>query len=135
MNKLLLHKEVKKDLEEIHLLDSIASVRIVAFMQQVINDPDILKKLTTHCYRNYDETLDVKKWISMHEAGCPVWRLRFTDFAYRNPDYRIFYVISEDPLVIHIIAICKREDINYDDPNHPVCRRVARCCAELWRSA
>src|SRR5690606_32490857 len=101
-----LHRDVRGDLEEIKLLDTLAATRIVAFLQQIQVDPGLLKKLTTHFYRNNEDNLDVKKWRAMHEAGLPVWRLRFVDFAYRHPDYRIFYVASASRAEVHILAIC-----------------------------
>ena len=126
-----IHSSVQNDLLQIKLLDYVGAVRLFAFLEQSTADDKLLIKLSTHGYRNHDDRLDVKKWNAMFNTGNSVWRLRFTDFGCRDPDYRIFYLVCSEHNAIHILAICRRDEIDYDDLDHPVCRRISKCCAEL----
>lgn len=128
------HVDVLRDLEEIILLDRLAATRIIAFLEQYANDPLLLQKLTTHGYRNEADNLDVKKWKTMQSSGHPVWRLRFVDFAYRVPDYRIFYVPAVSKMTVHVLAIGRKSEIDYDNPDFPMYRRILRASAELRAS-
>lgn len=136
MIRIRFHTSVRLDLEEISLLDPIAATRIIAFLEQAQSDPQLLQKLTTHSYRSGEDNLDIKKWQSMHQDGHAIWRLRFVDFMYRIPDYRLIYLPHTVHHIINIMAICKRSEIVYDDPDHHIYRRIVQACSELettWR--
>ncbi len=131
MTRIRFHTYVRRDLEEISLLDSIGATRIIAFLEQSQSDPHLLEKLTTRCQRGRKDNLDIKKWQKLHRAGHAIWRLRFIDFTYRVPDYRLIYLPTVADRVITIMAICRRSEIDYDDPHHHIYRRIVHACNEL----
>lgn len=127
MYKLSFHPEVKNDLEQTKWSDPMALARFHAFFTEVKDNPSLLLScdgIAPHD-SNFSKLADIKPWMSMKYSGRKLWRLRFSDFAYRRPDYRIIYFISETLKKITIVAVLKREEINYDDCNHPIYRRIS----------
>src|SRR5690625_3634773 len=136
MYKLSFHADVDKDIEEIALLDSVAVARFYAFFAEVKNDPSLLQSNSVAIEESdsyISEKIDIGPWSSMRKSGRNLWRLRFSDFAYREPDYRIIYFTHETLKQIVIIAILKREDIDYDNPNDPIFRRIASAYDQYFR--
>lgn len=133
MYKLSFHSDVKKDLEQIGWSDSLAAARFHAFFTEVKDNPYLL--LTSSLQNkdsetNFNDLINIKRWVSMGNSGKDLRRLRFSDFAYRNPDYRIIFFVSEALKRIIILAILKREEVNYDDLNDPICRRISSAYAQ-----
>lgn len=127
----------KADLSGYVLTDPLVVTRFTAFLEQAKCDPDLLTKLSTHSYDDAD--INVKKWIAQHNQGRAIWRLKFFCFKARYPDYRIFYCIdspSKRKTTVCILGIKRREDIDYDNEQHPTSRDIIgafnRCCSRIY---
>lgn len=128
MYKLSFHPDVYKDIEQINLLDSAAVARFHVFFTEVKDNPEILLNTLDNIEENdliFNKVVNLQPWETMKKSGRSLWRIRFSDFAYRKPDYRIIYFISETLKKITITAILKREEIDYDNLDNPICRRIA----------
>lgn len=128
MYQLRFHSDVYKDFELIGVSDPIAMARFHAFFAEVKDNPTLLLSRSEGLSKSgltFSEIIDLRPWNSMRKSGRNLWRLRFSDFAYRDPDYRIIYFVSETLKKIIIIAILKREEIDYDNHDNPICRRIS----------
>lgn len=134
MYELKIHHDVSSDLESIQLRDSIAVTRFVAFVEEVKSNPSILiDALDTHTadWASVDTT--VVEWKRLLKDGHKAWRIRFKDFSWRDPDYRIIFTVSESKKQIIILAFKARSEIDYDDPHHPFSIRITCALARHCR--
>lgn len=120
------HNDATDDLHGIKASDIDGFNRLVAFIQQLRADPNLKDKLLDHGYGEDRSTpISVKKWISaLRVERVPVWRLRMWDLEQDGLNYRIIYCYNWQDRSYNIMAIVHRDELDYDDPNHPIRKRV-----------
>lgn len=97
--------------------------RIMALLQELQADEDLLDRLTQHDY-GHSGTADfhVSKWLEQWNKGKDLWRLKIWDLEDKGLHYRIVYAFMPRKQHYHVLAIVPR-DFNYD-PDHPLSQRI-----------
>jgi len=126
------HSDVRADLAAIKAADPDAHARVVALFQQLKADPRITEKLLDHGFgANGSEEISVNKWMDRWKKGLDLWRLKSWDMESLGLRYRAIYLYLRGEARFVVMAIVKREDFDYDDPQHPIRKRID---ASLLRS-
>ncbi|MBI4696155.1 MAG: hypothetical protein HY749_19265 [Gammaproteobacteria bacterium] len=98
-------------------------------IEQIQADPQFLDKLTTHGPNRFGATLvDVAEWNEAAKRKLNLWRLKAIDSTVF--DYRAIYGYHWQTKQLCILAVVHRSEIDYDDLNHPLSKRIL----EDWRS-
>ena len=106
-----------------------AAADITVLFEQMKADPKLIDKLTTRGRNQFGQTdLDVKPWLRLWNRGVDLWRLRIYDEPFAN--YRIVYGYAVRSYQIVILAVVRREDFDYDAPDHAIAQRIL----EDWRN-
>ena len=130
MPSLFVHDDATADLEDLGDTEPRAAARIIALLQELQTDEDLLDRLTQHDY-GYSGTADfrVSKWLAQWNRGKDLWRLKIWDLEDKGLRYRIVYAFLPGKQQYHVLAIVPR-DFNYD-PNHPLSRRIVLAYDDL----
>jgi hypothetical protein len=110
---LFVHDDAKADLLALRDSEPQAAGRILALLEQLEGDTDLLDRLTQHDYgTHHSADFQVSKWLE--------------DKGLR---YRIVYAFQPRKQHYHVLAIAPRE-FNYDT-SHPISQRILRAYEEL----
>ncbi len=126
-----MHEDAKVDL--LDMLDTApqAAGRILALLEQLEGDPDLLDRLTQHDYGAYGSAdFHVSKWQKQWRKGRDLWRLKVWDLEEKGLRYRIVYAFVPGKLHYHVLAITPRRDFNYEERD-PISQRIIRAYQEL----
>ena len=121
------HNDATADLRDIRTNDPTGFNRLVALIEQLKADPALGHKLLEHRYGDDRSGLiSVQKWVSVYSRveRLPVWRLKSWDLEGTGLRYRLIYLYYWRDRSYNILAIVRRDAINYDDPHHPLRRRI-----------
>jgi hypothetical protein len=120
---LVVHKDVSEDIEAIRKVDEVTVFRIVALIQELQNDQDLLDRLTQQGYGvDEDAPFNIKRWVRQQNQGRNLWRLRALKLGRVGLGYRIVYRFEPILKRYQILAI-PHKSFNYDD-NHPITKRI-----------
>jgi hypothetical protein len=93
--------------------------------QQLRADGALAEKLLDHGYgANGDVAISVSKWLNRWKEGVDLWRLKAWDLEHVGLRYRAIYLYLRTEARFVVLAIVKREDFDYDDPDHPIRKRI-----------
>jgi hypothetical protein len=127
---LYIHDSATNDLRKIQKINKKVAVKLGIFLQQLINDQDLLDRLTQNDYGVY-QTADfhVHSWISQQRKGRNLWRFKDWDLINQGLQYRVVYAFTPKDKynqkdTYHVLAVTTRKDLNYDDENNPLIRRI-----------
>jgi hypothetical protein len=110
--------------------DPVTVGQILALLEQLEGDPDILDRLTQHDFGAYrTEDFHISKWYQLWNQGNDIWRLKLWDLEDKGLRYRVIYAFMPRQQNYHILAIAPRE-FNYD-PEHPITKRILRAYQDL----
>ena len=124
-------REAGADLEAILEGDSDTAGKILAFLQELQGDPDLLECLTITEFGKYgEEDFSATPWWN-EQRERNLWRVKIWELENRGLKYRIVYGYAGTPKQYHILAIVHRSDIDYDDEQHPITQRVRRLYDDL----
>lgn len=127
MKRVVLHRDAISDIQRILLLDDLSAKRVLAVLEQAKRERRFFEKLRQHGYRDpVGDRLDVKWWRRLQKCGQDVWRVRLPDLELSGKTYRVVYAFKRLADSIHVLAIVPREEVDYDDPNHPFSHRIQR---------
>jgi len=121
------HNDAVEDLRTIKATDPVAAGRLVALIQQLKADPGLKDKLLDQGFGDdRKEPISVKKWHSVYVKveRQPVWRLKSWELERDGLKYRLIYLYYWRDQSYNILAIVPRGEINYDDPSHPIRKRI-----------
>lgn len=127
MIALFVHDDAKADLLALRVSEPQAAGRILALLEQLEGDPDLLDRLTQHDYSSAD--IHVSRWQSQWRKGRNLWRLKVWDLESKGIHYRIIYAFEPKKQHYHVLAIAPRE-FDYD-ADHPIGQRILRAYEEL----
>lgn len=125
MPAFILHDDVKSDFLRIAVKSPSARGRILAALEAASEDQTLLDQLQSNRYRTYGEhDTDIKRWVLARQLGYDIHRFRFFYLEENGFCYRIIYAYNDVYDECHILAILRRDEIDYDDPNHPFNARI-----------
>lgn len=74
---------------------------------------------------NRDDFTNARPWFAVRRVDrLQAWRLKFWQLEREGVRFRMPYIWNWKEQRFVILAIVPREDMDYDDPNHPIRRRV-----------
>lgn len=127
---LFVHDDAKADLLALREREPQAAGRILALLEQLEGDADLLDRLTQHDYgAHHSADFHVSKWFEHWNRGRDLWRLKIWDLEDKGLRYRIVYAFQPRERHYHILAIAPRA-FDYDT-SHPISQRVLRAYQEL----
>jgi len=127
---LFVHDDAKDDLLDLRDREPQAVGRILALLEQLEGDPDLLDRLTQHDYGAYHSAdFHVSKWQEQWRKGKNLWRLKVWELDDMGLRYRIVYAFDPRKHNYHILGIAPRA-FDYD-PSHPISQRILRAYAGL----
>lgn len=119
------HSHAESDIDKIWLKDPDAAADVIATLEQLRVDPNLIDKLTTHGDNMAGPVrLNVKRWERMRNLkGGDLWRFRMLD-TYAT-SYRVVYGYRYQTRQICILAVVHKNEFDYDEPSHPLAKRIA----------
>lgn len=132
-----IHNDATDDLRQIRTVDPTGFRCLVAFIEQLRADHALMDKLLDHRYGSDRKgVISVMKWINVQKVErLPVWRAKSWDLERQGLKYRLIYCYNWPDQSYNIMAIVPRGDIDYDDPNHPIRKRVTQRIREEFPHA
>ncbi|MCP5427457.1 MAG: hypothetical protein H6964_12025 [Chromatiaceae bacterium] len=131
MIALFVHDNAKADLLALRDSEPQAAGRILALLEQLEGDPDLLDRLTQHDYGAYSSAeFHVSKWQKQWRKGRDLWRLKVWDLDKKGLRYRIIYAFIPSKQHYYILAITPRRDFDYEERD-PISQRILRDYQEL----
>jgi hypothetical protein len=121
-----IHNDATSDLESIKTIDPLGFNRLVALIQQLKVDSLLISKLLDHDFgHDGSKDISVSKWLNVYKIErLPIWRLKFWDLEDEGLKYRIIYCYNYPDKSHNVMAIVPRGELNYDDPNNPIRKRI-----------
>ncbi|MHB8409001.1 MAG: hypothetical protein ACYDHY_13065 [Acidiferrobacterales bacterium] len=130
MNALFIHDDAAADLEALWQREPYAAGQIVALLEELEGNHDLLDRLTQHKFgASHTSEFHVSKWQEQWRKGRDLWRLKLWDLEDKGLRYRIIYAFMPKRQHYHVLAIAPRE-FNYDS-QHPLTQRILRAYKEL----
>lgn len=131
------HNDATCDLKRIKESDPEGFYRLVAFIQQIRTDARLVDKLLDHGHgSDRKEPISVMKWIGVQKVErLNVWRVKSWDLERQRLKYRLIYCYNWPDQSYNIMAIVPRDEIDYDDPSHPIRLRVIKRVREEFPRA
>ena len=130
MPRLLIHRDAQDDLAQLAQSERQLAARLIALLQELQADREILDMLTVHdfgaCGR---EPFHVSRWLELWHVGKDIWRLKFWELEHQGLPYRVVYALKRGTGDHHVLAVVHR-DFNYE-PDHPITQRILRTYADL----
>lgn len=125
MLEFVFHPDTQADFQRIVVKSPSAKSRIVAALEAASEDATLLNNLSLNYYRTYGEhDTDIKRWVVALQLGYTLRRFRFLYLEENGYHYRIVYATDDVDDYCYILAILRRDEINYDDPNDPINQRI-----------
>lgn len=123
----VLHDDTKEDFRRIRVRSPSAVGRILAALESAEEDETLLQNLHSKHYRTYgDHDVDVKQWVLANKLGYALSRFRFFHLEENGFVYRVIYALDDLYDECHVLAILRRDEVDYDDPNHVFNQRIFR---------
>lgn len=130
MLALFIHDDASADLDALWERQPQAAARIVALLEELEGNHDLLDRLTQHDYGAYQSAdFHVSKWQEQWRKGRDLWRLKVWELEEHGLRYRVVYAFMPKKHQYHILAIAPRE-FDYD-ANHPIGQRIIRAYQAL----
>lgn len=126
MYNLYIHNDAADDIEHLLLADPEAAAKIVALLEELHGNQDLLDRLTQHEFGKYTKTnFSVSRIVSQWKIGRNLWRLKIRELEEIRLRYRIIYAFVPVKKNYHILAIAPRDNYNYE-PNHELTQRITK---------
>ncbi len=132
MYTLSFHPDAKTDLETLWRTSEAAAALIAALIEEIQGDPRKLDALTDHDFgAKQTKRFHVSKWVRMWKQGLDLWRLKDWSLEALHLPYRIVYAYNPKTMSFHLLAVCHRTEIDYDDDKHPLTRRILNAYEDI----
>lgn len=131
MLQIEVHDEAEEDLVQLLEDEPEVAGAILAFLQELKSDPDLLDCLTITDFGKYgEEDFHATSWWR-EQPERNLWRVKIWDLENRGLKYRVIYAYAGRPRKYHVLAVVHRDNIDYDDEKHPTTRRIRRLYDDL----
>lgn len=118
---LIIHDDAEKDLDAIFEENEDAAAVLVALLELLKVNQDLLDRLTQRGFVNYGAPhFNVDEWQETRKTKYNLWRIRELSSA-DAAGYRIVYAYHPQELKYYVFAILEREFV-YDSTNPRVAR-------------
>ncbi len=135
MYELIVGDDATGDLEQLIETNRSAALRIIALLEDLQDNQDLMDRLTQDGYGGTPWTpirgavVSIKKWVSAQKLGMNLWRMRDFELSKRGQEYRVIYAFNPSTSQYYVLAVVERA-FNYDE-QHPVTQRIFSACRQL----
>ena len=130
MIALFVHDDASADLTALWGKEPEVAAQIVALLQELAGDLDLLDRLTQYDFGAHrSKPFHVDRWWGEWNRNRNLWRLKIWDLEDKGMRYRIIYAFEPKKQHYHVLAIAPR-DFGYD-PKHALSQRILRAYEEL----
>lgn len=124
MLSLSIHEDAVIDLRALKVSYPKAMAKILATLEQIQADPNLIDKLTEDRFgEDEDELISIRRWVSQWVLGDNLWRMKIWGLEENGLRFRILYAYEPRQLRFHVLAVVRRADFNYE-PDHPITKRI-----------
>jgi phage-related protein len=111
---LSIHADAEADLDELWKVSEKAAARILALLQEIQGDQQLLDALTVHDFgADHKSEFHVSKWLALWNRGLDLWRLKIWDLDAMRLAYRVVYAYEIGKQRYHVLGVFHRS-FNYD---------------------
>ena len=130
MAALIINPDAEDDLERLWRLDRWSATRIIALLEEIEGNDDLLDRLSQdYFHRDAPRQFDVRRWVEAWNSGSNLFRLKVWDPNDDLLPYRVIYAFLPNQSEYHVLAVVHRE-WNYD-PEHKLSHRIFQAYDEL----
>ncbi len=128
MYELIVSDDAAGDLERLLLEKRTVAIRIIALLEQLSCDQDLLDRLTQDGYGGSPKrpvrgaVINIGKWISAQKKGLNLWRMRDFELSRQGHEYRVIYAYNPSKEQYLVLAVVER-DFDYDE-SHSITQRI-----------
>ena len=111
------------DLDRLWDSDSKAAAAVVVALDEVLVDPELIKKLTTQgdvYFRT--QRLGIKRWREAQRSPNNLWRFRILDTPATS--YRVVYGFHWQLRHVCVLAIAHKDQLDYDNLDQDLSERI-----------
>lgn len=110
------------------------SQKLIAFLQEASASDVIQTHLLKHDeVGRYEDGINVQKWLSQHNQGNGLWRVKLHELEDVGIRYRIIYAYVPEYRAIFILGVVKRDDFDYDNDNNAINQRIRNAYQRIRR--
>jgi mRNA-degrading endonuclease RelE of RelBE toxin-antitoxin system len=126
--ELIPHDDLEEDLERLLGVDPKIVSQVLALIEQLQADPDLLDDLLRDGYGGTPwkpapkAVFNVRAWGRAQDRGLNLWAVRDFELSRMGFEFRIVYAIFPESQLIYLLAIIERA-WNYD-VSSPISRRI-----------
>lgn len=126
--ELIPHDDVTLDLERLNTDKPDVVDRVVALIEQLLADPELVDDLLRDGYGGSPSKpqrgaiFNVRAWGQAQKRELNLWRARDFELSREGHEFRIVYAVFAEEKLIYLLAVVERE-WNYDF-SHPISRRI-----------
>ena len=132
MPKLHIHQDVVGDLDRVRSESAALAGRLATLIMELRADDDLLSAIGQHGFgENGDQPIDVSRWFEQQKFGRNLWRLKFLELEDKGLKYRIVYARRSNIDDYVVLAVAPRRNIDYDNPEDPLTKRIANALDRL----
>lgn len=132
MAVLALHPDAIADLQAIKKASPRDAAAIVVALQEMEGDPNLADNLTDHGFgASATDPYHVSKWLRYWKRGVDLWRVKSWKLERLGLRYRIIYAYVVSTREYRVLAIARRDQIDYDDERHALNQRIRTAYDEL----
>lgn len=111
-------------MESLRETNADAFAEVLVLMRELQACPNLVDRLLVETPPwAKDATENIDKWNRLYRSGFDLWRLKLLAPSTASK-FRIVYAYDIKTYSFHVLAIVSRGAINYDDPDHPLTKRI-----------
>lgn len=111
------------DLDRLWDSDSKAAAAVVVALDEVLVDPELIKKLTTQGDVDFrTQRLGIKRWREAQRSPNNLWRFRILDTPATS--YRVVYGFHWQLRHVCVLAIAHKDQLDYDNLDQDLSERI-----------
>jgi hypothetical protein len=125
-----MHDDAEEDLRQLRVTAAGAAYQILALLEQLAADPDLLDRLTQE---DFESSADIRFSVdaveSLQRIGLNVWRLKIWTPSNDVIFYRVIYAYDKTTNDYSVLGVIRR-DTDYE-PEHPRLQRIIAAYEDL----
>ena len=111
------------DLDRLWDSDPKAAAAVVVALDEVLADPALIRKLTTHGDVQFQtHRLGIKRWREAQRSFNNLWRFRILDTPATS--YRVVYGFHWQLRHVCVLAIAHKDQLDYDNLDEDLSERI-----------